>query len=371
MSAYNCGKLIQAGCWGILVAVAFVLNANAADTGYFLFGKYRYFGPKKGSAYVADGIEDNETSGSRFYNTLARHQINYFKNTGRTFKEAMNYGGWKKDVRVMSGFEYDFRQAKTSTSSYGYNDKSGSYFLLSDKAVAGTFWRLGGGVSLSRYDSSYDNGLRENQRNYMGALYAIYNEPANQVRLRSRLLFGYGQSDIKRIAEINGRQELFRGSFNNWYYGFENSLSKTFGQGLFIQPLIEFNGWGIRQDNISEKGLPGYMLQTESRSRFMMDGLAGIYAGVRGKDAFGNHYNLKAGPDFTYILSDPYDAFELTEPEGKRIHMKKRPDYKKYTAWKAYLNYNLDNGLGFYSDFRYYVKDKDSVSFAIGLNYHF
>lgn len=346
--------------------------AKASDTGYYVFGQYRYFGPKLNVDRVSDGIENNETSGKRFYNTLAKHQINYFKNTGRTFKDALSYGDWDKPYRIISGFEYDFRQSKTSGSSYGYNDKSGTFFLMADKAYANNYWRLGAGLSFTQYDTSYDNALSENQHNYMGIVYAVYNDAENEIRLRSRVFLGYGEADFRRLAEINGNLEAFRGSFDTWYYGFENSLSKTFSHsGFYLQPCLELNGRGLKRDEINEQGIYSYALNTKSRSYFLLDGLAGLYAGYKGQDYFGNKYNIKVGPDFTYIFSDPYGQFELSDNAGNDIFMKKRPDHRDYITWKAYLNYYFNNGLGIYGDFRYYIKDSDSTSFALGLNYRF
>lgn len=357
------------------VAISALLSvsaAHAADTGYYVFGQGRYFGPKMNVERVPDGVEADDVSAKRFYNTLAKHQINYFKNTGRTFKEAMSYGDWDKTYRIMSGFEYDFRQSKSSGSSYGYNDKSGTGFLLADKAFAQNFWRLGAGMSFTHYDSSYDNALHQKQNNYLGLLYAVYNDAEKQIRLRSRFFFGYGTSDFKRLADDGAGEEVLRGSFDSWYYGFEHSLSRTFSHnGFYVQPTVEFNGRGLKRDEINEDGPAASAYNTKKRSYFLLDGLVGLYAGYKGEDYFGNKYNIKFGPDLTSIFSDPYGQFELYDNAGNKIFMKKRHDYKNYVAWKAYLNYWFDNGIGIYSDARYYVKDCDSYSFAFGLNYRF
>lgn len=346
--------------------------SQASDVGYYTFGQYRYFGPKMDVEFVTDGIDANTTSGKRFYNTIAKRQINSFKNTGRTFKEAMSYGDWDKPYRVMSGFEYDFRQSKTSGSSYGYNDKSGTFFLMGDKAYANNYWRLGAGVALTSYDSSYNMAHEDSHENYMAMLYAVYNDAPNEIRLRSRVYLGRGESDFKRIADINGAEEAFRGSYDSWYYGFEHSLSKTFSHnGFYLQPTVELEGYGVDRDEINEHGNGTYALNTKARSFFMLDGLVGIYAGYKGEDYFGNKYNIKVGPDLTTIFSDPYGQFYLYDNAGSETFMKKRPDYNNYLAWKAYFNYYFDNGLGIYSDFRYYIKDADSVAFALGLNYKF
>ena len=348
-----------------------VAIAQDKNTAYYTFGQYRYFGPKLDVDYVSDNIEDNQTSGKRFYNTIAKHQYNFFKNTGRTYKEALSFGGWDKTYRVMSGFEYDFRQSRTSGSSYGYNDNSGSFFLLADKAFANNHWYLGGGMVINRYNTNYDNDQRIKQENYMGVLHAVYNDSKNSIRLRSRLMFGYGQAETDRLADISGNTDLFEADYHAWYYGMENTFAKTFNfDNFYIQSYWELNGRGIKRDEIAEQGGSQYTFSTKSRSSFLLDGLVGLYAGYKGEDWFGNKYNIKVGPDFSYIFSDPYDAFYLNNTSDD-IYMKKRPDHRDYVTWKAYLNYYFDNGIGLYSDFRYYKKDKDSIAFALGVNYKF
>ncbi len=347
-------------------------QAKDVDTAYYTFGQYRYFGPKLDVDYVPDGIENNQTSGKRFYSSLTKHQYNFFKNAGRTYKEALGFGGWDKPYRLMGGFEYDFRQSKTSGSSYGYNDKSGTFFLLGDKALSNNHWRLGGGVVFNRYHTGFDNAQKVRQENYMGVLHAVYNNPEKDIRLRSRLMFGYGTADFDRLADISGTAELFTAGYHSWYYGFENTLAQTFSFGSFyLQPCLEFNARGIDRDEISEAGKAPNRFSMKSRSSFLADGLAGLYAGYKGEDWFGNKYNIKVGPDFTYIFSDPNDAFYLQEESGSDVYMKKRFDHRDYVTWKAYFNYYFDNGMGIYSDFRYYKKDKDSIAFALGLNYRF
>lgn len=347
-------------------------QAKDVDTAYYTFGQYRYFGPKLDVDYVADGIEGNQTSGKRFYNNLSKHQYNFFKNTGRTYKDALSFGGWDKSYRVMSGFEYDYRQNRTSGSAYGYNDKSGSFFLIADKAFANNYWRLGGGVVVNQYHTDYDNAMNFRQQNYMAMLHAIYNDKPNDMRLRSRLSLGYGTANFTRLAEITNATEAFRGNFSSLYYGFENTFAKNFNFGdFYIQSYWELYARGIKRDEINEAGSALNKLNTKARSSFLLDGLVGLYAGYKGVDWLGNRYNIKVGPDFSYIFSDPNDAFYLNEDSGADTYMKKRHDHRDYVTWKAYLNYYFADGLGLYSDFRYYKKDKDSISFALGLNYKF
>lgn len=349
-----------------------VTQAKDVDTAYYTFGQYRYFGPKLDTDYIADGVEEHPASGKRFYNNLSKHQYNFFKNTGRTYKDALSFGGWDKPYRVMSGFEYDFRQNRTSGSAYGYNDKSGSFFLIADKAYANNYWRFGGGVIVNQYHTDYDNALNVRQQNYMAMLHAVYNDKPNDMRLRSRLSLGYGTANFTRLAHNSGAMEAFRGHYHSVYYGMENTFAKNFNfENFYIQSYWELNGRGIKRAEIDEAGSALNKLSTKARSSFLLDGLVGLYAGYKGEDWFGNRYNIKVGPDFSYIFSDPNDAFYLNEGAANEIYMKKRHDHRDYITWKAYLNYYFADGLGFYSDFRYYKKDRDSISFALGLNYKF
>lgn len=358
---------------GALLAVCVPFSSGqAADNAYYLFGQYRYFGPKLDIDFVPDGIEDNQTSGKRFYGTLAKHRYTFLKNTGRTYKEAMSFGGWDMPYRLMSGFEYDFHQNKTSSGSYGRNDKSGSFFLLGDKAIDGYSLFMGGGVVFNRYDSGYDNALSSKHENYMAALHAVYNNLDWKIRARSLLMLGYGNTDNKRLADISGNVDLFKAGYHSWYYGWENTLSKTFKfNNFYVQSAFELNAYGVRQDKIEEDKAGGNALSAEAKNSFRLDGLAGLYAGYTAKDKYGNRYNIKAGPDLSYLFSNPYDAFYLSSESGDDIYIKKSKEQKDYVTWKIYFNGYFQNGMGVYSDFRYYKKDKDSIAFALGLNYRF
>lgn len=343
--------------------------ARAEDNAYYVFGQYRYFGPKLGVDFVPDGIEDNVTSGKRYYATITKHQYNFLKNTGRTYKEAVSFGGWDMPYRLMSGFEYDFRQNRTSAGAYGSNDKSGSLFLIGDKAVDGSSLYLGGGLVFNRYNSGYDNALSSKHENYMAALHAVYNNLDWKVRWRSLLMLGYGNTDNKRLADIAGNVDVFKAGYHSWYYGWENTFSKIFKfNDFYLQSYWELNGYGVRRGKIEEQG--GNALSAENKNNFRLDGLAGLYAGYTIKDGSGNRYNLKAGPDLSYLFSSPYDSFYLSGA-GDDVFIKKGKVQKDYITWKAYFNCYLHNGLGLYSDFRYYKTDKDSIAFAFGVNYRF
>lgn len=342
-------------------------QAFASDeVGYYMFGQYRYFGPKMRVAEVPDGIDNNTKAAQRFFPSLAKQNYNYFKNVARTFKDGISYGDWDKPYRVMFGYERDDRHIRTSKGTYGHRDYSNNLFLMADKAYANNYWRLGAGLSLSDYQSEYDNGAENNQKNSMAMLYAIYNDAPNQIRLRSRAYLGYGKNDVKRLAEVNDNIVNFSSNASSTYYGFENTLTKTFSHdsGLYLQPSAEFNGFGITRNLLSENN-NGTSL--ERRSTFLLEGLAGIFAGIKGSDNFGNKYNFKIGPEITYIFSSPYEGYtSLDDIQFKDFH-----DRKDVITWKAYLNYDFSNGFGIYSDLRYYHKGDDNIAGVFGVNYRF
>lgn len=357
----------------IASALIFPLEAKAQEqqnnTGYYIFSQMRYFGPKLDTQYFISGIDENDKSAQRFYPNIAKHQYAYLKNSARTIKDAMGYGDWDKPYRVMMGHEYDYRHSKTSSSSYGYEDRSNSLFLLADKGYYNNYVRFGGGLSVSKYESEYDNGIEKDDHNILASLYGIYNDAPNQIRLRSRLHFGYGNSDLERKT-VDG---VFKDDINTFYYGFDNTLSQTFQSGIFfLQPQVELNGLGISHDEISEHGNPQYAFDIKDKNQFSWEGIVELYLGIKGKDNFNNSYSFKFGPSLTRIFSDPYDSFYgFNKLSGDEVFFKARRDKRDYMTWKAYFTYKLENGLGWYSDFRYYQKDKDSISYALGVNYNF
>lgn len=336
------------------------------EIGYYAFGQYRYFGPKMHVKEAFDGVDNNAKSAQRFFPSLAKQNYNYFKNVARTFKDAISYGDWDKPYRVTFGYERDDRHIRTSSGSYGHRDYADNLYLTADKAFANNYWRFGAGLSLSSYESNYDNHVSNQQHNGMAMFYAIYNDAPNQIRWRGRTYLGYGQNDVERLSKVDNNIINHKSDASSTYYGFENTLTKTFAHssGLYIQPSVEFNGFGVTRNLLSENN-NGTAL--ERRSTFLLEGLAGIYGGIKGKDGFGNSYNFKIGPEMTYIFSSPYDGYATIDG----INFKDFHDRKDYLTWKAYLNYDFTNGFGLYSDVRYYHKGDDNMATVFGINYRF
>ncbi len=332
------------------------------ETGYYTFANYRYFGPALATDNYAHTLDEDNQSVSRFYPNVAKLQYNLFKNTSRAAKNAMGYGDWNKKYRVMSGFEYDYKRNKSSKSNYGYKQDSGSFYLLSDKAFYNGNVRLGGGGIFSKYDGDYTNGLEQREDNAQAVAYVVYNDNEEQLRVLTRTYLGYGTTELKRRSQSG----TYKDTSENWYYGLENSVSKIFQKSaVYFQPVAEFNGLGIKRGKINDG-----LYQMPSNDGFLWYGLVDFYLGIKGTDNYSNHYNLKIGPEFSRVFSDPYDSFYAQDNE-KTLSFKARRDKRDYVMWKAYGAYTLSDGLGFFGEFRYYIKNPDSVAYAAGINYRF
>lgn len=347
---------------------------TSKDVGHYIFGMTRYFGPKIDNSNIDHGVDDNIPSANRFYPSVSKHLFSYLKNNSRTIKDAISYGDWDKPYRLISGFEYDYKRNKASSSNYGYKDRSGSFFLMGDKAYYNNYIRLGGGVAITHYNSDIDGYHSQKDNNAEFVAYGIYNDSENQIRLRTRAYLGYGQTSTERRAKIDNHPEMrFRDNIYNYFYGLENSLSKTFQKNIFyFQPQVELNGLGMQRGKTSEHGYYANALKIKENNLFLWEALLDLYVGVKGVDYYGNSYNLKAGPSFTRILSDPYDGFGAYHKySGEDVYFKPRYDKRDYITWKAYGTYVFQNGIGLYSEFRYYKKEADSIAWGLGINYRF
>lgn len=332
------------------------------ETGYYTFANYRYFGPALATDNYSHAVDTDNVSATRFYPNIAKLQYNQFKNIARTVKTAVGYGDWDKEYRVMGGFEYDGKRTKSSKGNYGYEQGSGSFYFLSDKAVYDQKIYLGGGGVFSKYDGDFTNDLKQREDNVQAVAYAVYNDAEKQVRFSSRAYLGYGKNDVSRRSQTG----VYKDDFNNFYYGWENSVSKTFQRGMFyVQPQVDINGLGVRRGAFDDG-----MYSLKSSDSFLWYGFFDLYFGIKGKDAFDNGYNLKVGPEFTRVFSDPYDSFYAMNGTDV-LYFKNCKDKRDYIIWKAYLNYGFSNGFGIYGDFRYYVKDADSTAYSLGINYRF
>lgn len=352
-----------------LPSIAKASETVEEDTGYHVFAKYRNFGAKQGINYVYDGIDENSHSVRRYMPALVSSQIGYLKNIGRTFKEAASYGGWDKQFRIISGYERDDTRVKTSRGIYGHKNNADNFFFLADKALDNHNWRWGTGLILSSMDNDFDNHMSQDQDNAVVSLYTIYNNPETKVRFRSMGYLGCGKGELRRKIDEGGILNLDSDA-DSLYYGFENTLSKTLDVGsFFIQPQIEFNGYGVKRGKIREQGAGVYNLTLPSDDAMNLNTLVGLYSGYNGRDSFGNKYNLKFGPDLTYNLSSAYKSFYGWDEGGDFLAFNKRDDMKSYIAWKAYANYYFSNGVALYADWRYYHKGEDNQAFALGVSY--
>lgn len=356
------------------IVVAFLSSAALAEeTGYYVFGSARYFGPKYDTEKVNHSVDANNRSASRYYPNMSKHLFFYLKNNSRTVKDVISYGDWGKEYRVITGFEYDYKHNKASSSNYGYHDKSGTLVVLGDKKFADGYLRLGGGVTVTRYNSVYFNGSRQDDDNFAGILYAVYNDATNQIRMRSRLTTGFGRSQTKRLALADSDTNRYTDKVSNWFYGFENDFSKTFHRGnLFFQPQVELNGLFIDRGRVSESGNPIGTIRMKKNALTYWEGIFTPYFGIKGVDGFDNKYSLKIGPGFSRILADPYDKFYAFEKKSAELFLyKNRQDERDYITWKLVGSYVSPSGWGVSGELRYYHKDKDSAAAMLGIGYRF
>ncbi len=359
-------------CFALLVAGSISCSAMA-DTGYYLFVQNRYFGHKLDTETYGHSLDESPVCAAKFYPSAAKHLFSYLKNTSRTINESIAYGDWDKPYRVIGGFEYDYKRNKASKSAYGYRDRSGSLFILADRALSGNYVRLGGGAVLTRYDSSYDGDMYQDDENFYAVLYLIYNDAARQIRWRSRASAGFGSSGVRRRAGSQNIEKSFKDDFHNYFYGWENALSRTFQKGVYyVQPQAELNILGLRRGKITEPEIAGRGIQIPENQQTLIESIWTLYAGVKGTDSFSGKYDFKVGPALTFIHSDPYDAFYgIGYYDDNAVYFKARRDERDYITWKAVAKYTFPNGFGIYGDFRYYQKDKDSVAWLMGINYRF
>lgn len=343
-----------------LTALFYTTSLQAKDdVAYYSFLQYRHFGAKIGVDYVTPKNDSDPTSAKKFFPSLLSEEMSYFKNTARTTKEAISYGDWDKEYRVMFGYEQDISKSKTSNSSYGNKDNSGTGFIMADKLIKNN-WRLGAGVSFNDYDTDYKNSdMYQNQQNIMTSFHSVYNNQPNQIRIRNVLYLGLGKTKINRVGNQN-----YKSDFSATYYGLENTFSKTFNfdYGLYLQPSTELNFYGISQNGFDEQN--GFKIG--DNSGVQIEGLWGLFAGIKTQK-----WNLKSGPELVHIFSDPRDVYTIFDANYNPVSLKKKYDQKDYVVYKTYLTYKASDQLNIYSDFRYYERENDNIVWTLGINYRF
>lgn len=329
------------------------------DVGYNAFLQYRNTGHKIGTSPYSNEIMPDTSGGQKFFPSLQSRELTYFKNVARTTKDVIAYGDWNKKYRVIFGYEQGYGKSKTSKSSYGYSDDSGTLFVMADTLVAKNF-RLGGGLSFDVFDTDYHVGdMYQNQSNIMTSLYSIYNNPESQIRVRNILYLGFGKTNLKRQSDALS----YKSDFYSGYYGMQNAVSKTFNikYGLYLQPSAELNFYGVSREKFSENN--GFAL--DHNDGHQIEGLVGIYAGWKN-----DKISLKSGPELTSVLTDIRKAYYI-EYGGGDVLLKKRTEDKNYVVWKNYVTYNINDNVSLYGDFRYYERSDDNILWTIGINYKF
>ncbi|MFI3240956.1 MAG: hypothetical protein R3Y43_00130 [Alphaproteobacteria bacterium] len=327
------------------------------DVGYNAAVKYRNFGASKGALNVAENIVPGIAGGSNIFPSVSSLGMSYFSNVGRTFQDSIGYGDWDKLYRVSFGYEYDYINSKNTKSSYGLDAGLNNFYVTADKKITDSV-RLGAGVSFASFNTDYMvKDMYLNQQNVMSSFFMTYNE--NNTKWLSLLYLGVGTSDLRRVSDV----DVHKSNFLTMYYGFENTASKDFNfNNFYARPVLDFNYYGVLREGFVENN--GFDLS--HHNAYKIDFGTAFYVGYKN-----NKFDVRVGPDFTTILSDPRKAYTLDYYDGSSLEIAKNTADKHYLTWRANFSYKMTDDFSFVSDFRYYEKESHSKMFTLGLNYKF
>ncbi len=349
----------------ILTALALspTLAMASDDISYNAFIKYRNFGAKKGVTSAPDIIiADPIDGGKGFFPSINSYQMSYFGNVGRTVQDAIAMGDWNSLYRVTMGYEHNYTNVDNSSSTYGSDTNTGNLFVNADKLYSKNV-RLGAGIAAGYMDADYSTeNMNQEQASLMSFYYLTYKNKEYDILHRSIAYLGYGKTDLRRVSAT----ETHHSDFSSLYYGLENIVYKNFkagSKGLYVRPAFELNYYGISQEGFRESG-NGFDLPYNSSYKVDM-GLQ-LYVGLKH-----NKFDLRAGYDWTALLSDPAKSYNISYYDGTSLDLEKRTSDRTYGTWRASFSYKVTDDTSFVSDIRYYDRSADNIMFTLGFNFGF
>ncbi|MBQ4084211.1 MAG: autotransporter domain-containing protein, partial [Alphaproteobacteria bacterium] len=223
----------------------------------------------------------------------------------RSLNRAMNNSLFteKGDKRAVVAYDMLYQNRKDKGTLTGYDNYANTVYGLFDRKVTDNL-SLGGGLSITHFHSSYDDDSSRNELMFQ-AFAPITYDFNSSVRLVSMPRIGYSFGDYKRYA-TNSTHE---GDIQNITYGISNEIRKVIPTDFVnIEPAVEFNVLGYRQQKIKESKRDGALI-LDATNYVSVEGGLGLYADKR--IPFENStLGIRMGGAYYHEFADPYSDIE-------------------------------------------------------------
>ncbi len=316
------------------------------------------------SAYTNDELNSTikKELGLDFFANFAKQNLDVIKSADRQINTAIFNNRSDKEVRFMTGYDFMSRSQKATAYLADYEDQAHSIFGMLDRKFNDHF-RYGVGAIMSSLNSEYDSDASSRDEVMFQILFPLTAQFENtKIVSVPRIGMGFGEYTRRTFS---GKYEA---DTTNYYYGITNEARHNIDMGWFgLEPTLEFNVLGIRQNKIKENGA----LEVDASDSLSVEAGAGLYATKLFEFGEGHTLKLRAGGTIYHELADPYKAQTARlRDAGINYNINSYDADRTRGILSLRVDYNY-NKFNFYSEFNKYIESDDAYAINAGMGYKF
>ena len=302
--------------------------------------------------------------GLGFFSTFTKQDFDILKSTNRMLNAAIFNDKQTKEVRVISGYEFNYHDRKSSSDMDGYEDKLHSIYAMADKKFTDNT-RVGLGIMLSRYDAEYEADSNKNNETMVSILAPITYTPNKATKIVSVPRVGAGFGEYQRKAASGA----YEGDTKNLYYGITNEARHEYDFGwIGFEPTLEFNVLGMHQAKIKENSA----VEIDSADNFSIEGGVGLYATRLFEFGEQQKLKLRAGGTFYHEFADPYKARQARLKDAEISYLLNKYDLSRNRGVVSVrMDYEYNDALNVYGEFNKFIEEDGGYAINAGMGYKF
>ena len=315
---------------------------------------------KEASSYAQLNNKINRETGRDFLPALAIQSLSLMKDLHRQLNNA--WFAAQDDEHILTGFNYYNHQHDYNQTLSNSNDYASSLFALFKHQYNDVF-SLGAGISLTKFDSKFDNDTSRDE--IIAELMLPLSFKTDNFNLLGNIYAGYGFGDYKRYTD-RGR---FKGDLKNYYYGMTNELRTNINTGFYditIQPTAEFNIHGFYQKQIHDGGL-----NINHNNNISVESGLGLFAEKTFNINDNNSFRLRAGGTWYHEFNDDYQTLKGDIEGFNGIYTLDEVEMEKDRALFSINGEYKTGALSFYGEAAYETGSDNNWIFNAGIKYTF
>lgn len=293
--------------------------------------------------------------------SFAKQNLDIIKGLDRHLNSTILGNTDTKEIRAMFNYVYDYRKQDGKDMLSGYEDEAQSAYAIVDRKLNNNF-RYGLGISLTKYESDYDNGSSRDEVIAQILAPLVYEEEGLKVLSMPR--FGMGWGEYKRRTA--GAE--YKADTKNYYYGISNEVRKDIDLGIVtLEPTAEFNVLGLYQDSTKEKN----GLTVNSSNNLSVEGGIGLYVKKSFSLTDENDLKLRLGGTYYHEFNNPYQAAKARiDGMAGSYHMDSYETQRDRGVITFRMDYKHEE-FDFFVEANKFLEEDDGYSMNAGIGYRF